>query len=904
MNERTPSTTPPAHELDEATVIKSLYSSVHGLSQEEAVTRIDQYGRNTLPQAEKSSLGAVFFHQFFNPLIYVLLFAVAISIFLNEWSDAGFILAVLLINAIIGTYQEYTAERSAESLRQLISTQARVIRSGDAYEIDAEELVPGDIVLLESGSRVPADLRLIDSRGITIDESLLTGESEAATKNAQQQLAADTILADRNNMAFAATLVNRGRGRGIVVATGSNTEIGNIATSVMGGKSIKPPLLQRMERFTIRIALLVGAAAAVMAIAAIMQGTPLTDIFILAVALAVSAIPEGLPVALTVALAIGMTRMAKRHVIVRRLIAVESLGSCTFIASDKTGTLTVNELTARKIIFPNSVAWTVSGEGMTPEGNIVKKDGEPDSTEAQQLQRLCLASVLSNEGFLGHRNDAWVHHGDSVDVAMLVLAHKAGIIQADTLDRYPQIAEIPFEPENRFSASLNQDKQHHRVSVKGAIETVIAMCNDMLGDSGQHPLDVSAIKRQAHDLADAGYRVLAIADGKLELNPHEVFSEEHLNQLTFIGLVAMIDPLRPEAKSAIAACRQAGIDVCMITGDHPSTALAIARELELADTSDQVVTGPQLKEAELSGGDAITELTKQASVFARIEPQQKLDIVRALEQHGHFVAMTGDGANDAPALKAAHVGIAMGKQGTDVARESADLIITDDNFASIVAGVEEGRVAYANVRKVIFLLVSTGAAEIVLFILALLAGLPLPLVAVQLLWLNLVTNGIQDIALAFEPAEGDELRKPPRPPREPVFNRLMIERVIISALTIGILGFGEFQWMLSQGYELETARNTLLLLMVLFENVHVFNCRSELRSAFQHAPMRNRLLVFGTLGAQLIHIGALYTPGINDILGTHSVSFGHWLNLLGLALILLIVMEIHKFYRRKYPCMK
>jgi magnesium-transporting ATPase (P-type) len=645
MDKKTPSTIPLAHGLDEATVIKSLHSAVHGLSQEEAANRIEQYGRNTLPQAESASLGAVFFHQFLNPLIYVLLFAVAISAFLEEWTDAGFILAVLIINAIIGTYQEYTAERSAESLRQLISTQARVIRNGDAYEIDAEELVPGDIVLLESGSRVPADLRLIDSRGIAIDESLLTGESEAATKNADQQLAADTILADRSNMAFAATMVNRGRGRGIVVATGLNTEIGSIAASVMGGKSIKPPLLQRMERFTVRIALLVGAAAAVMAVVALIQGTPLTEIFILAVALAVSAIPEGLPVALTVALAIGMARMAKRNVIVRRLIAVEALGSCTFIASDKTGTLTVNELTVRKLIFPNRAAWTVSGEGMTPEGNIVKEDGEPRPTEAQQLQRLCLASVLSNEGFLGHRNNTWVHHGDSVDVAMLVLAHKAGIIQADTLDRYPQIAEIPFEPENRFSASLNQDKQHHRASVKGAIETVIAMCDDMLGDSGQHPLDVNAIKRQAHDLADAGYRVLAVADGRLELGPHEVFSEEHLNQLTFIGLVAMIDPLRPEAKSAIAACRQAGIDVCMITGDHPSTALAIARELELADASNQVVTGPQLKEAELSGSNAIAELTKRASVFARIEPQQKLDIVRALEQHGHFVAMTGDGAN-------------------------------------------------------------------------------------------------------------------------------------------------------------------------------------------------------------------------------------------------------------------
>jgi Ca2+-transporting ATPase len=424
------------------------------------------------------------------------------------------------------------------------------------------------------------------------------------------------------------------------------------------------------------------------------------------------------------------------------------------------------------------------------------------------------------------------------------------------------------------------------------------MCTKMIAPGLDEDLDREHLETRAQQLASQGYRVLALASGDIQLEPGDVFSEEHLHNLTLLGLVGMIDPLRPEAIHAVNSCRHAGIEVAMVTGDHPLTALAIARELKLAEKREQIVTGTDLRQAKDEAD--FDRLTRGAHVFARVEPQQKLDIVKSLQRHGHFVAVSGDGANDAPALRAAQVGVAMGKSGTDVARETAELIITDDNFNSMVAGVEEGRIAYANVRKVIFLLISTGAAEIVLFTLALLTGLPLPLLAVQLLWLNLVTNGIQDVALAFEPGEGDELHQPPRSPRESIFNRLMIERVVVSALVIGVVAFVLFQFLLQQGYSIDEARNGTLLLMVLFENIHVFNSRSETRSVFLHNPLRNPILLFGTAAAQLVHIGAMYTPWISDVLRIQPVSPHSWLELLVLALTVLIVMELHKLIYHWY----
>jgi len=884
------------HTESVGTALESLQTSEYGLSLEEQEVRLEQYGRNTLPQAEMPGIGTVFLRQFMSPLIYVLVAAALTSLMIKEWSDAGFITAVLIINAVIGTIQEFSAQRAASALQDLVSTRCRVLREGDSYEINAEELVPGDIVLLESGDKVPADLRILQCHDLEVDESLLTGESIPVMKDGNSILASDAALGDRLNMLFTGTLVGRGRGRGVVVATALSTELGRIAADVLFKPSPKAPLQTRMDRFTNRVAIFVGIAALTMFVVAVTRGTPVGEVFLLAVALAVSVIPEGLPVALTVALAIGMRRMSKRDVIVRRLLAVEALGSCTFIATDKTGTLTVNQLTARCIAFPGGDVWQVSGEGVTPEGTISTPRGEPQAQDKIQLERLCEAAVLTNEGFLGHSNSGWSHHGDAVDVAFLVMAHKAGVVKAKMSNSFPEIDIIPYESDQLLSASLNLVNGCKTTFVKGALERLLPMCTTMMMPGSDVPIEPSLIEQQAITLASEGHRVLALAAGNIELATGAAYTEEDLQGLTLIGLVGIIDPLRSEAAIAVADCRQAGIEVAMITGDHPVTAFAIAKELDMIERSEQLVSGPELKLALDEG--RIDELTDKARVFARVGPRQKLDIVESLQRNGHFVAVSGDGANDAPALRAAQVGVAMGMSGTDVARETADLIITDDNFSSIVAGVEEGRVAYANVRKVIFLLISTGAAELVLFTLALLTGLPLPLIAVQLLWLNLVTNGIQDVALAFEPGEGDELSRPPRPPQEPIFNRLMIERVVIAAVVIGTIAFLLFQYLLDRGFSLDEARNGTLLLMVLFENVHVFNCRSEQRSVFRHSPLRNPILLIGTAVAQLVHIGAMYTPWLSDVLHIQPISPQHWLELLGLALSLLIVMEIHKAARK------
>jgi magnesium-transporting ATPase (P-type) len=889
--------TGPAHRLSRDDALRQLDSSPRGLTSAEAAARLARHGPNTLPRGRAPGLGEIFLGQFKSPLIYVLLVAAVLSLALQKWSDAVFIFVVLVINAVVGTFQEYRAERASQALAGLASGKARVVRNGDTFEIAFEEVVPGDIVLLESGARVPADLRLLESHNLALNESLLTGESVAAGKNADSTIAEEAAIGERVNMAFAGTLVETGRARGLTVATGAHTELGRIAEAVLGRQAGRPPLVERMERFTHRIALMVAVAMALMIGLSVARGEPLAETFIIAVALAVAAIPEGLPVALTAALAVGMERMARRAVIVRQLVAVESLGSCTYIASDKTGTLTVNQLTVRRLQFPHQAAWEVTGEGLVPEGTFLPPPGASIERHGAMIENLARCAALANEATLARHDDDWVGHGDSVDLALLVMAHKAGLTQPGCNAETPQVAALPYESERRFSASLNRSGEHDHAFVKGAVETVLPMCTRMVSGDGEVEIQPDEILTQAQQLAAQGYRVLAAAEGAIPLATGETLSAEHLGGLRFAGLIAMTDPPRSEVLEAVEACRTAGIRVGMITGDHPLTALAIARDIGLDHEADTVVTGAELAAAAERGQDAFDHLCRTSTVFARVAPEQKLRIVESLQRDGHFVAVTGDGVNDAPALRAAQVGVAMGQRGTDVARETAAIIVTDDNFASIVAGIEEGRIAYANVRKVITLLIGTGAAEIVLFALALIAGLPLPLLAVQLLWLNLVTNGIQDVALAFEPAEGGELEQRPRPPRQGIFDRMMIERVVLSALVIGCVAFAVFHVLLGRGYSVEEARNGTLLLMVLFENVQAFNCRSETRSVFGHNPLRNKLLLFGALLAQGVHIGAMFTPGLREVLGVQPVSAGLWGELLVLALTLLLAMEWHKRFR-------
>ncbi|MCC6667615.1 MAG: HAD-IC family P-type ATPase [Polyangiaceae bacterium] len=886
-----------AHATSAEAVLAALGTSSHGLTTEDALARLVSHGPNSLPRARPPTAAAIFVQQFKSPLIYILIAAAIVAFALRYLADAAFIVVVLVLNAIIGTIQEYGAERSADALRKLVPERSFVLRGGERHEVESVELVPGDVVLLEAGAKVPADLRLLSATGLEVDESLLTGESAAAPKDATTTVPEEAGVADRMNMAFAGTMTVRGKAHGAVVATGSKTELGALSIALGASERGKPPLLQRMDRFAKRIAVAVGVSVLLVGAVATFRGMPVGQVFLVCVALAVSAIPEGLPVALTVALSIATRRMSKRNVIVRRLVAVEALGSCSFVASDKTGTLTMNELTVTRVTFPGERPWTVTGTGTRPDGNVEPEGDIGVGPAAMMAARLAETGVLCNDGFLGRRGDDWVHHGDAVDVALLAFGHKVGLLRAELEEQRPALGLIPFEAERRFAASLNRAGDHSVVHVKGAFERLIPMCSSMLARDGDVPIDAEAIQRQAAELAAVGYRVLGLASGPISVAPDESLGPHHLEGLVFLGLVAMIDPLRPEAKAAVASCRQAGVEVAMVTGDHPLTAFAIAEQLGMVESLAQVVTGADLHEAEVAGRQALDSLVQKARVFARVEPAQKLAIVQALTRLGHFVAVTGDGANDAPALRAAHVGVAMAKRGTDVAREAASLIVTDDNFASIVAGIEEGRIAYANVRKVVFLLVSTGATEVALFLVAVSMGLPPPLLPVQLLWLNLVTNGIQDVTLAFEPAEGSELRKPPRSTREPIFNQLMLERVAVTAVVMGLGGVLTFRSLLAAGWTTDAARNALLLLLVLFENFQVGVSRSETVSMFRLDPLRNPLLLGGTLLAFSIHVAAMLIPALATALRTQLVALEEWPRLVAVALLAPLALELHKAAR-------
>ena len=877
-------TWPTWHSMNLEAVFVDLNANPNGLTASEAKLRFEQVGANCLPRQSPSSRWQILLRQFRSPLIYILGLAACVSMAIGDLKDAGLIVAVLAINALIGSAQEWRAEQSSRGLQQLLKSRASVMRDGEVYELDAEEVVPGDVVWLESGNRVPADLRLIRTHNLEVDESLLTGESLTVLKHASWMGEEATPLADRLNMVYAGSMVVRGRGSGVVVATGSMTAVGQLALDMMATVGGKPPLLKRMEQFSQVIALAVVVVAVGMALLGIFQhGYRLVDMFLFGVALAVSAIPEGLPVALTVALAVATHRMAQRGVIVRRLPAVEGLGSCTLIASDKTGTLTCNQLTVRQICLANGDEFEVTGEGFAPVGQVLFQ-GQLIAPDWLPLARIARASVLCNEAELHPGNGCWVWRGDPTDIALLAMAHKLGWKRETTLNLYPQVNEIPFEPEHKFAATYHPIEHQVHVLVKGAPERVLTMC-DVQPDAPS-PWTI------AQRMAEKGYRVLALAEGIAPVALDQVKVPPEPSNLTLLGFVAMIDPLRPGVPNALASCHAAGIAVWMVTGDHPATALALARDLGLATNVSQVVTGRDL---EGRSPQEIQDLVQRTCVFARIAPHQKLQLVNAARETGHFVAVTGDGVNDAPALRAANVGVAMGQAGTDVAREAAELVLSDDNFATIVAGIEEGRIAYDNVRKVIYLLVSTGAAEIVLIGLAVATGLPLPLLPVQLLWLNLVTNGIQDVALAFEPGEGDALNRRPRAPREPIFNRLMLERTILGAAVMGVVAFGTFDWMLKAEWSESSARNALLLLMVLFENIHIGNCRSESKSVFQLSPLGSPILLVGMVSAFLIHVMMIYLPRGNTLLDTEPVDVKTWGILMALSLTVLLAMEIHKF---------
>jgi magnesium-transporting ATPase (P-type) len=886
------------HAMSEKAVCRELETTRDGLTDDEAAQRLSQYGLNALPVKKPPALWQILLHQVLNPLIFILIAAAVASMAIGELTDAIFILLVIAINSGLGAYQEYNAEKSAASLQKMLKISARVLRSGSQKEISAEELVPGDIVFLESGNKVPADLRLLEANGLNADESFLTGESMAAVKKSDV-LMESLRVADRANMAFAGATITGGRAMGVVVATGMATEVGKIAENISLSESAKPPLVLRMERFTRQLSVIAIALSAVLAGILWKQGMVPREIFFFVVALAVSAIPEGLPVALTVALSIATSRMSKRNVIVRKLTAVESLGSCTVIASDKTGTLTVNQQTVKIIEFPGGDRFRVSGEGYNGDGEVRPAD-DADFTEnrRQQAAKIAKLSILANEGSLKKENGAWKYHGDAMDVAFLALGYKMGLDPETVRRDFSLAGTIPYESERKYSAAFYNKNGKVHVAAKGALETILGFCDDAMDGGGLTPLDPDAIETRALALAAEGYRVLAVAGGEFDhFETKDVYEDGDLPRLMFYGLVAFIDPLRPEAKDAVEKCRRAGITVLMITGDHPATAETIAREIGIADWGEAAVTGARLAEAGPADSPAFIKLVASSHVFARVSPVQKLEIVDALIRRGEFVAVTGDGVNDAPALRRANIGVAMGS-GTDVAKEISSMIVTDDNFSSIVAGVEEGRYAYDNVRKVIYLAISTGAAEVMLFIAAIMTGLPLPLLAVQLLWLNLVTNGIQDVSLAFEGGEPGAMQRRPRRTDEKIFNPVMIQQTVVSGLTMGLITFAFWFFLIHFKHMDEThARDLVLLLMVFMQNFHVFNCRSETVSIFRIPLSRNWILLFGVMAAQGIHIAAMHIPFMQTVLRIEPITIGEWAEVLVLAVPMIMVMEIFKKIR-------
>ncbi len=841
-----------------------LECSIDGLSSSEVASRSEHYGKNYLEEAKKQTLFEIFVEQFKSPVIYILLIAAAISFAIKEFSDAGFIMAALAMNAVVGTYQEYTAGERADALKKVIKTYVNALRDGNRVEILSEDITVGDIVFFESGVKVPADIRLLETYELQVNESLLTGESIEVNKNCNYISSnVDEPLGERQNMLYGGSLVTKGRAIGVVTAIASQTEVGKIASLLASSKETKPPLILRMEKFSINISKMIGIIAILIIMLGIYREIPLQEIFLLTVALVVSAIPEGLPVAITVALSVASGVMSKRNVIVRKLSAIEGLGSCTLIASDKTGTMTQNRL---------SVEYFVTKE------RTYNSDEHID-------EHVVLAAILCNESTFHKKEGESVFIGDQVDVALLRYALALDESLFEKYKTLKPLNQIPYEPVNKYSAvsyEIDSKKVHF---IKGSPEVILGKC-ELRED------DKKYILKQVDEWAAKGFRNIALA---YKLSDEKEISEDGY---IYLGFAAITDPLREGVKEAVKTAEEAGIEVVMVTGDHPNTAFYIAQELGIAISKDEVIDGLEISRWMERG--AYKEEIAAKRVFARVSPEQKQLIVKAFQDLGHFVAVTGDGVNDAPALKFANIGISMGKSGTDVARESSDLILTDDSFGSIVNGIEEGRVAYDNIRKVIHLLISTSFAEITLILLSMLFFIPIPLLPVQILWLNLVANGFQDMALGVEKAEPGVLKRKARDTKEPIFNRAMLSRVVVGGFYMGICAFALFYTLLEMGYSEDMARNITLLLMVLFENVSTFNSRSENNSIFKINHFQNKFLWISVIAAQGVHIISMYNPFMQSILSISPVSLDVWVALLCLALTLVAVMEAEKFFRKRF----
>ncbi len=856
-------------------VMKEFQTSEDGLTSEQAKELLVKNGKNELPKPKQDSIIKLFFDQFKNPIELILVVTVILSFVAGETIDAIALIFIIMVDVLMGTYQEWKARKDAESLINMIKSTTRVMRDGKEIEIESSELVVGDLILLESGDKISADARIIECHNFQVDESALTGESLNEVKSTEV-LEEKTPLGDRSNMVFAGTAVTTGRAHAIVVATALKTEIGKIADKVTNTKEEKSPLTIRTEKFSKQISLIIIIVAIITTFVLIAKDYAWNEIFLCVIALSVSAMPEGLPLALTMALTVASTRMAKKNVIVKKLNAVESLGSCTVIASDKTGTLTVNEQTAKEILLADGSNYKISGTGYNDKGYVTAMDG----ADMKKAEHIALLGAINNEAHLEkQKNGKWESFGDSIDIAFLSLAEKLKVT-----DKPKIIESIPYESENQYSAVFYEKDGETYCTVKGSLEKIMAFSEKN-----------EKYEKQNIDLTSKGYRVIAIADGKVKGT-----SEKDIKNLEFIGMVAFIDPIRVEVKDSLKECSEAGIKVVMITGDHPLTAFAIAKELGMCEKQSEVATGHDVEQYLAKGEKEFDEFVSKIRVFSRVTPMDKLEIVNSFKRQGEFVAVTGDGVNDAPAIRAANIGIAMGS-GTDVAKETASMIVVDDNFTSIVSGVKEGRTAYSNIRKITLFLLSCGFAEVCFFLLSIAFGYDIPLLAIQLLWLNIVTDGLQDIALSFEKAEDSIMKEKPRDTKESLFSKDLMIEVGILGLSISLIIFITWKLLIDNGTSVEIARAIIMMLMVFIQNINVLNCRSEKRSVFKESIKDNPLVIGTILFSIALQLFMAEIPITAKFLNVVPLPILTIVQIFALSLLIIVVFEVYKaIYNRTH----
>jgi len=908
----------PWYTLSPRTVAEELGTSLdHGLSGAVAQERLEEYGYNELQEQPRSSFWRLLLDQFNNFVVIILIVASVISLFLGDYLEAGAILTIVILNAILGVVQESKAEQALAALQKMTAPEADVTRDGHRLTIPSREVVPGDLVILETGNYVPADVRLVESANLRIEEASLTGESVPVTKKAEDILNSEVPIGDRHNSAFMGTMVSYGRGRGIVTETGMQTEIGKIAELLQSYEAEPTPLQVKLDKLgrTLGIAALsVCGLVFLLGVIRNPSGTPLTetilDMFIVAVSLAIAAVPEGLPAVVTIVLALGMQRMIKRHALLRKLPAVETLGSATAICSDKTGTLTQNEMTAVRMWVDGQLI-NIAGEGYRPKGEF-SIDGQPlDLARYPSVTLLLQAGSLCNDALLElNQCDTavdWRMVGDPTEGALVVAAAKAGLWQHELNQTLPRVAEVPFEGDRKRMTTIHQVMNGefdapYVAFVKGAPEILLERCTHILQDGQVRPVEAEDRKRILDanaSLASEALRMLAAAYRPMAEATAEPKAEEAERDLIFLGMVGMIDPARPEVKPAIAEARVAGIKTVMITGDYPDTAMAIARELDLLERDDRTLTGAQLNEI---GDERLNELVESVDVYSRVSPQHKVRIVEALQSRGHVVAMTGDGVNDAPALKRANIGVAMGITGTDVSKEASDMVLTDDNYASIVAAVEEGRIIYANIRKFVFYLLSCNVAEILIIFLSILAGLPLPLTAIQLLVLNLITDGAPALALGMEKGDPDVMRVSPRPVKEPVINREMqvgifVQSVVITAAVLTAFAVG-LNWFGEAGQGLLIAQTMAFGTLSISELIRAYTSRSERYSLLHIGLFSNKWMQYAVFSSLAILLAIIYVPLLQPIFNTVALGWSEWQVMLPLLFAPAIAAEITKVFLR------